>query len=136
MSALLESHLALIFSLSVFALVGTLTLAGVVRWMTRASGRVVHLVTGLCGAGALAFLTLSTLGVDTGLGALAGLAAGGVSVLFWLAGAAVARARPVWVDMLVIVAALAYFTAYAQMPDQAGGVPPVFSGVALAAPTR
>ncbi|NKX45884.1 hypothetical protein [Roseicyclus persicicus] len=122
--------LALVFGGTVFALTGALALSGAVRLATRARGRVLHALTLAAGAVALGVLVLSAAGVDLGLGAILGLAAGVVAVPFWLMGALAARVRPAWVDLLVIVAALAYFTAYAQIAEAPGGVPPIFLGIA------
>jgi len=123
--------LALIFTATVFALTGALTLAGLVRLLIRARGRFVHWLTLLAGGAALATLTTAALGLDPGPFAIFGLVAGLAAALFWLLGAALSRVRPAWVDLLVIVAGLAYFTAYAEVADRPGTVPPIFSGVTL-----
>lgn len=123
--------LALAFTVSVFALTGALTLAGIVRIVIRARGRIMHWLT--LGAGGIALGTLGAVafGLDPDPASPIGLVAGVAAPLFWLIGAALARVRPAWVDVVVIVAGLAYFTVYAEIADRPGAVPPVFSGVTL-----
>lgn len=126
--------LAAAFTASVFAAMGAFTLAGLVRALRTVRGRVVHLLTLACGSVALVVLALLALGIETGFGIVLGFAAGVGAICFWLVGALIARARPPWVDLLVILAATAFLTSYAAIADHDGTVPRVFPGLTLPGP--
>jgi hypothetical protein len=126
--------LALAFTASVFAVSGAISLAGFVRVLGASRGRAVHLLTLGHGTVALAVLGLLAFGVDIGPGLILGLIGGLGAVCFWLVGALVARARPVWADLLVIASALAFLTSYAAIADSAVAVPQVFPGITLPSP--
>ena len=123
-----------LFTASVFAVIASVTLAGLVRLLQRRRGRVLHLLALGSGTVALVELSLFTLGVDSGLGFVLGLAGGLGAGLFWLVGALVARARPVWVDLLVILSTLAYLASYALIAEGAGSGPGVFPGITIPGP--
>lgn len=126
--------LAVIFAASVFAVSGSVTLAGMVRTRRRERGRIVHILTAANGAIALGVLGLLALGIDPGLGIVLGLVAGLGAGIFWLLGALVARARPVWVDLLVIVSTLAFLVSYAEIAADPGNVPSLFPGLTIPGP--
>ena len=127
-------YLPHLFTASVFAVIGSVTLAGLVRTLLRARGQVLHVLTLVHGAVATAVLVLLAFGVDTGLGLILGLAAAVGAGGFWLIGALVARVRPTWVDFAVILSVLAFFTSYALMAEHAGEVARVFPGLTLPGP--
>ncbi len=126
--------LALVFAASTFAVFGSATLAGVMRAQRRERGRIVHILTAANGAIALGVLGLLALGIDPGLGIVLGLVAGLGAGLFWLVGALVARARPVWVDLMVIVSALSFLVSYAEIAADPGNVPSLFPGLTIPGP--
>jgi|GEM_PF-4647069 len=128
------SWLPLLFTASVFALVGSVTVAGLVRGLTGARGRVLHALTVAGGAAALVMFALLALGYEAGPALIPGFAGAFGAGCFWLVGALAARARPVWVDALVILATIAFFSSYAAMADHAGEVARVFPGLTLPGP--
>ena len=136
MSALLSDPvvLAVVFTICAFALMGSITLAGLMRALRRERARTLHRLTAVQGAIGLVILALVTLGIDTGLGIILGLIAGFGAVLFWLIGALVTRARPAWVDLLVIVSTLAFLASYSLMAEGAGNGPAVFPGITITGP--
>jgi hypothetical protein len=125
---------AILFAASVFAVIGSVTLAGLIRTLQRERGRPLHVLATILGTIALGMLVILALGIDPGLGIVLGLIAGLGAGLFWLVGALVARARPVWVDILVILATLAYLASYAVTAEGAGSGPGVFSGITIPRP--
>lgn len=136
MAALLSDPalLAAAFTVSVFAVMGSVTLAGLVRALRRERGGVVHVLTFVLGSIALAVLVLLALGIDAGLGLVLGLVGALGAGCFWLVGALVARARPAWADLLVIVATLAFLASYAGVADGSGTGPRVFPGITIPGP--
>lgn len=126
--------LPLVFTTSVFALMGSVTLAGVVRSLSRARGRALHLLTAAGGATSLVVLALLALDIEAGPALIPGVIGGLGAGCFWLVGALAARARPVWVDALVIFATIAFFTSYAAMAEHAGEVARVFPGLTIPGP--
>jgi hypothetical protein len=128
------SWLPLLFTTSVFAVMGSVTLAGLVRGLSGARGRAMHVLTVGCGVAALAVLALLALDIEAGPALVLGLAGGLGAGCFWLIGALLARARPVWVDALVILATIAFFTSYAAMAEHAGEVARVFPGLTIPGP--
>ncbi|MBF9058871.1 hypothetical protein HKCCSP123_06710 [Rhodobacterales bacterium HKCCSP123] len=134
MTDLLLPWLPLLFTASVFALVGSMALAGLIRAILGARGRILHLLTVAGGGVALVVLALLALGIDAGPALIPGFAGGLGAGCFWLIGALAARARPVWVDALVILASVAFFTSYAAMAEHAGEVARVFPGLTLPGP--
>ena len=134
MSDALLALLPHVFTASVFAVMGSMTLAGLVRALRRAPGQALHALTLVSGGIATAVLVLLAIDIDTGSGVIAGFAAAVTAGVFWLIGALVARVRPAWVDLLVIVSTIAFFASYAAMSDHAGEVARVFPGLTLPAP--
>ena len=126
--------LDLLFAASVLAMIGSVTLAGLIRTLRRERGRVLHILAAAQGAIALVVLVILALGIDPGLGIVLGLIAGLGAGLFWLVGALVARARPVWVDLLVVLSTLAYLAGYALIAEGAGSGTGVFSGITIPGP--
>ncbi len=134
MTDFLLPWLPLLFTASVFSLIGSMTLAGVVRTALRARGRALHVLAATSGTVGLAVLALLALGIEAGPALIPGLAGGLGAGCFWLVGALAARARPVWVDVIVILSTIAFFTSYAAMSDHAGEVARVFPGLTIPGP--
>lgn len=127
-------QVALAFTTSVFAVMGAVTLSGAVRFFTRRPGRVLHLLTLASGVAALVLLGVLSAGIDAGPWLIPGFAAVLAAGAFWLVGALVARARPPWLDLAVILSVLGFLTAYAAMADRPGEVPAVFPGLTAPRP--
>ena len=130
----LLAWLPMLFTASVFAVMGSITLAGLIRSLTRARGRVLHLMTLAGGGVALVVLAALALGMEVGPALIPGFAGGLGAGVFWLIGALAARARPAWVDGLVILATIAFFSSYAAMSDHAAEVARVFPGLTIPGP--
>jgi hypothetical protein len=128
------ANLALALTVSGFAVAGSVGLAGLMRLLHGVRGRVLHALTLVSGLVAIATLALLAWDIDPGLGLIAGIAAGLGGGCFWLMGALVARARPVWVDALVILALLAFFTSYAGLAESADAVERAFPGLTPTSP--
>lgn len=127
MSSLSDLSATGVFTLITVIALATLALAGTMRLVSGARGGILHLLTLGNASVALAILALQYLGAQLGFFTVLGLI-GGVSALgFWLLGAALARARPIWVDLCVILAVIALFAGYARIADQDGRVPALFS---------
>lgn len=127
MSQLSDLSATGLFTLITVIVLAALALAGLVRLVTRARAGLLHLLTLANASAALAILALQYMGVQLGFFTVLGLI-GGVSALgFWALGAALARARPIWVDLCVILSMIALFASYAGIAEHDGRVPALFS---------